>query len=345
MRRKLWPAGLIPVLVLLVTLNAHASPEVLVQCSVLSDDDRASLEARALADLAVKQLEVGVLRVTCSEGTGEVSFRSGAFERASAAALPETGRARVEALLVLVDAVTTAAQNERAPPVVTAPESPELATAPAPPSPTPVPVPVPPSSAPAPPAAPAASPPVPPPMPVAVPVPVPAAAVPAEQATPSVRPWHLGAGVEAELWATEVSGAVGLRLRGGRKLAAPIALGAVVGGDRASSEPEAVSVRVWHAGVEAAACAEAALCVVLGTRLTRLSAEASGDWSPASHAKTMLGGTLRLDYVIDLGRLQLVPGAGVLVYPARRTVTLNGERVLSVPRLTGSGVLELRWPL
>ncbi|HEY6722972.1 MAG TPA: hypothetical protein VI197_03040, partial [Polyangiaceae bacterium] len=191
------------------------------------------------------------------------------------------------------------------------------------------------------------------PVPVRAPfsAPVPARPAPPAAGTPvpdprapTARPWHVGAGGEAELWATEAPGALGLRLRGGRTLAGPIALGLVLGSALAASEPDQVSVRVWRAGVEAAACADVALCIVLGTQLNRLSAEAPADWSPASHAKTTVGGTLRLDYVIDLGRLQLVPGAGVLVYPARRIVTLNGERVLSVPRLTGSGVLELRLP-
>jgi len=163
-------------------------------------------------------------------------------------------------------------------------------------------------------------------------------------ANANARPWRLGAGVQAELWATEAPGAGGLRLRGGRQLAPPIVLAVVLAGEFVSSEPDAVSVHVWRGGIEVAACATEALQVVLGGQLTRLIAEGPASWSPASHATTTVAGTLRLDYVIALGAVELVPGAGVLVYPARRTVTLNDERVLSVPRLTGSALVELRWP-
>lgn len=312
------------------TPNARAIPEVVVACAALSEDERASVEARAFADLAVKGREHGILQLTCAGGTARVTFRSGEFERAGEASLPDQGQARVEALLALVDSVTAAAQpleSEPERPLQSEPEpQPELE-----PGTVAVPVVV--------------------PVPVPVPVPPRPRAAPEPGASPLVdpradsgRPWHVGAGLEAELWATEVSGAAGLRVRGGRKLAGPLALGVVLSGDLASSEPDQLSVRVWRAGVEAAACADQALCLVLGTQLARLSAEGPADWSPRSHVKTTLGGTLRLDYVVDVGRLQLVLGAGMFLYPARRTVTLNGERVLSVPRLTGSGVLELRWP-
>lgn len=135
-----------------------------------------------------------------------------------------------------------------------------------------------------------------------------------------------------------------MRLRGGRQLAPPLSLAVVLGGELVSSEPDAVSVHVWRGGVEAAARATDALWLVFGGQLTRMIAEGPSSWSPASHATTTVAGSVRLDYVIALGGVELVPGAGVLVYPARRTVTLNDERVLSVPRLTGSAVVELRWP-
>jgi hypothetical protein len=145
------------------------------------------------------------------------------------------------------------------------------------------------------------------------------------------------------MWATEASGALGLRLRAGRRFAPPLVLSGVVALDAASSEPDAVTVRVWRAGLEASGCASESVCIVLGTQATRMVAEGPVDWSPASQAKTSFAGTVRLEYVADFDPLELVPGAGVLLYPARRTVTLNDERVLSVPRLTGSLVLELRW--
>jgi len=158
-----------------------------------------------------------------------------------------------------------------------------------------------------------------------------------------MNPWHVGAGIEAEVWATEASAALGLRLRAGRQLARPLALSGVVAVDAASSEPEAVTVRVWRAGLEAAGSATESVWIVLGAQWTRLVAEGPADWSPASHAKSSFAGTARVEYVVDLDPLELVPGAGVLFYPARRTVTLNGQRILSVPQLTGSLVLELRW--
>src|SRR6187455_1540911 len=60
--------------------EASVGPEVVVQCSVLSEEERASVEARARADLAIKGLAGGVLSVTCAEGLGRVSFRWGALE-------------------------------------------------------------------------------------------------------------------------------------------------------------------------------------------------------------------------------------------------------------------------
>lgn len=374
MRKNARLGGLILGLAL-VTARAHATPEVVVACPGLAEDARASVEARAQADLAVKGLEDGLLSVDCSDATGRVTFRWGELERTTAGPLPDEVRARVETLLSLVGALTTEVQRARTP---SAP-APILVPIPVPPAAAPVPVPPAATSAPMPPAAtslptPPAAAPAPAPA-AAVPAPVlpsvpPAAALPQNTALPpaaasppaaalpprplatlapdasstNARPWHLGAGVQAELWATEVAGAGGFRLRGGRKLVPPIALSIVLAADRGSSEPDDVLVRLWRGGFEAAASATEALCVVLGGQLTRMIAEGPASWSPASHAKTSFAGTLRLDYVIPLGQLELVPGAGILVSPARRTVTLDGQRVLSVPRLTGSAIVELRWP-
>lgn len=315
-----------------VSAGASAGPEVVVECSVLSEDERASVEARARADLAIKGLAGGVLSVTCSEGMGRVSFQWGELEGAQAGALPDVSRATVETLLQLVDAVTTESERARS-------EAPLVTPSALPPEPgsTPAPVePAPPSEAPA--AARTA------PVPVATPAPAPAAA-PASRSSRSgsTNPWHVGVGVEAEMWATEATGAFGLRLRAGRRFALPLVLSGVVAADAASAEPEAVTVRVWRAGLEVAGCASESVCIVLGAQLTRMVADGPVDWSPASHANTSFAGTVRLEYVVDLDPLELAPALGVLLYPARRTVTLNDERVLSVPQLTGSFVLELRW--
>lgn len=312
------------------TLNAQAIPEVVVTCSALSDDERASVEARVHADLAVKGLEAGVVDVSCDAETARVRFHAGAVERASAAPLPDRGRARVEALLALVDAVTTSGDATATGDAVTTPSD-AVTTAGDALQPAPAETEVA--------AVPAPAPPVPPPRPS----PLPSRSSPLVHDAASPAPlWHVGAGIEGELWATEVSGAIGVRLRAGRRMGGPFGLGLVLAGDRASSAPDAVSVRVGRAGLEGAVCSDQAPCLVLGAQWTLLSAEGPSDWAPASHAKTTLAGTLRLDYAVELGAFQLVPGAGVIVYPARRTVTLNGDRVLSVPRLTGSAVLELR---
>jgi hypothetical protein len=292
---------------------------------VLSEDERASVEARARADLAIKELAGGVLWVNCAEGMGRVSFQWGELEGTQTGVLSDTSRGAVEGLLQLVDKVTT----EVAPRAVPAEPPPVQA-------PTPAPVEALPPMAPV---REAPTAPVVPPTWVGAPV---AAPAPSSNSEPT-RPWHVGAGVEAEVWATETSGALGLRLRAGYRPALPLVLSGVVAVDAASSEPESVTVRVWRAGLEAAGCASESVCVVLGTQVTRMVAEGPVEWSPASHAKTSFAGNVRFEYIFDLDPLQLVPGVGVLLYSARRTVTLNDERVLSVPQLTGSLVVELRW--
>jgi hypothetical protein len=151
--------------------------------------------------------------------------------------------------------------------------------------------------------------------------------------------------VVGDLWATEVLGSLGVRIDAGARVLPSLSLRVVLGGQLGTSQ--ASDVRVWslRGGPELAWRWAPGWCLSLAGYLTSLAASAPASFSPDARYAWQVAGEARLDYVIDAGEFEVVPGLGAIVYPARRVILLDDERVLGVPHVTGSVLLAARWDL
>jgi hypothetical protein len=322
---------------------AQSPPSVVVTCERLSEEQRASVEARARADLAVKGLHSGTVALSCSNQLSQVDYvaQGRASERRAAPSTVDTAQL-VEQLLALLDAATTAvAVAERELP---APASDETAATAAPTAPAP--------EARAPAATPRAA------TPRAA---TPRAATPRAAATgasrpespgnitnrdalraPSPRELELGVGVESELWSNEIFVVVGPRLGAGIVFDERFGLRAAGGLLLASARPAGTESRMYWAGFEGEWRFAAGAAAVAGADLSSLGVTAPAGWEPSSRSSLALGLRARLELSWRVGGQRLIVGPFVLLRSKSRAIVFDEQRVLSVPLLVPGLLLDLR---
>jgi hypothetical protein len=300
-----------------------------VTCERLSEEQRASIEARARADLAVKGLVSGTVALSCSNQLSRVDYLAPgrANERHSAPSTVETTQL-VEQLLALLDAATTAvAAAERELP---APGSDQVSVTAAS------------AARAAKPAAPAAT-------SRAAKTGVPRSnssprdPAPGELRSPSPRELELSAGGETELWLSEVFAVVGPRLGAGMVFDQRFGLRAVGGLSFASARPADMGSRVYWAGFEGEWRFVPSAAAVAGADLSSLGVTAPADWQPESRSSLALGLRARLELSWRFGRQRLSVGPFVLLRSKSRAVVFDERQVLSVPLLVSGLLVDLRF--
>jgi hypothetical protein len=295
---------------------AHAAPSVSVSCELLSHDERASVEVRARADLAVKGLNDGSIELTCADGQARVEYAAPgrATQHRSA---PSAGDSKqlLERLLALLDEATSAsreaavtAQNaEYEPPpvadsevaakVARSRESPRRKLSPAPRTPA---------------------------------------------APPSWRQIEVGVGISSEFWVSEVTAAVGPKLGVGLtlypKLRARLT-GALL---LASHRPEDIASRLFLLGAEAEWRAVQRIGLAAGANLSQLVVVPRPGWSPSSQSSLVPGLHARLELHFPLAGEGVVLGPEIVLRARGREVELDGRTILDVPAFCAGFLLELR---
>jgi hypothetical protein len=291
---------------------AHAAPSVSILCEQLSHDDRASVEARARADLAVKGLREGSIELSCADGRARADYAApGAPHQSRSAPSAADPRQLVEQLLALLDDATTTSldapatprEGER-PPVVGL-ELPRVA-------------------------------------PSSKPLLENAGADSSAAVAPSGwRRIELGIGIAGELWFAEITAAIGPRFGVGVALYPELYVrlsGAML---LASQRPEGIGSRLYALGAEAEWQLAERMSLVMGANLSQLVIIPQDEWTPTSRSSLLPGLHARLPFRFVSGYVAL--GPEVVVRSRQRDIQLDERTALEVPAVCAGLLLELRF--
>ena len=286
---------------------------VQVDCPALGEERRAALESRAKTELLVRR-ESGTLVVVCRPDGVQLRWQSAA------------GRASEHSIPLAADAIATEEQilealeillnpPEPAPPVA-APASPQQPT----PKPRPPPRPEPPA-------------------PAMQPAPVPAV----EKAEASRTHFELLAGATAELWSSEVGGAVGPGARAIWALPSGFALsgGAVVAWTLKS--PEEVNARTvrLHAGGEYHVDSARRWRIGASVLIDFLHANRDAGGVEETADERILGASLRAQYALSSPPFVVVLGPTLSVRTAQVDVQVGRREIFSIPVVAPGLTAEL----
>ena len=286
--------------------GAALTPDVVIDCAALSSEQRASLEARARAELAMNRLSESEIQVNCVSPLVVVSYAAnGISVRSSSAPLVQDINQWVEEILTLIHAVVAPSVGLGNSDTPASGASSETITSP---------VNAPNMSA-------------------------PSKSLPTMSTEYSVEAPHrgesksvsLGGGLCAELWAKPMNALVGPCVSAGLRLS-PFSRIAVTGATQWSTgKPDDIALHLWQGGVEARF--GRSFWFALGMQLSAIHLVPSSDFLPRSRFAYEPTFALRGGLSTTLGGQKLVTGAGLRGYSAPRDVRLNGVTVFQLPML------------
>jgi hypothetical protein len=284
----------------------------------MSDEQRASLEARTRAELAMNRLTDGELHVHCVRPLVVVEYKTpGLPIRSNSAALATDINQWVEEILALIHAVTTPASeianqtNTLQAPRIEPPPS-EIAAR-LPPQPN-----------------------------TASAVPVPNGPEASTRGQTSYMT-DLGIGLCSELWAKPMNALLGPCATLGLRLSSLSRI-AVIGGTQWSlARPADINIRHWQAGIEARL--GASIWFALGAQVSILHLTPGNGLLPNSQIAYEPMLTMRGGYTVPLTAQRLATSAGLRSYPEYRDVRVNGQRAFRLPILAFTLGVEYEFDL
>ena len=303
------------------SLSAGSGCEVLIDCPVLNPEQRASVEARSLAELQLKQIVSGLLQLSCSSERARVEFRApGRRDAVRSVRLAEPSTLVVEQLVALADWATRdvdtspSAFQEREvghdiastgsgwspPPALSAPPGTLLGG----------------SLSPTPQRAKGS-----------------AELPPLDRSREALITIDVGLGISSELWATEVLGAVGPRVSARVGNSDGLRVGGFGSLEWAAQHPGGASIGLQRAGIEGAWRVSKPIWIVAGASVTRLAIDAPTGSVPPSRSSVELAFLLRPEFVVELGEFQGALGPSFSLYRQRKVIALDRVRVFSVPAI------------
>lgn len=332
--RRLGAALALVALLTVVPSRAESAARVLIACPSLPPEQRASLEARLRADVAMSKASDIELDVRCEAPVVKVEHsRSGALIASKTATLAANPSDWVEQILALCHSLL--APSSLAPsssPVVTESERAFPTDIPAPETTTRS---EPPSIVETPPATPAA----------AKRERTAVRAAPSPRATPSTPAagYSLGGelGTFAELWASPQVGVVGPRAAVSLRLVPELAvqLGGAVGVGLTS--PDALSTRVYAGSAEARLGRRWWLGV--GAALAVISVTADNELAPDARRVSQPALTVRAGRTFAKNEHGIAVSVGLRASASSHDVRVNGESSFRVPVLAPTLTLEYRY--
>jgi hypothetical protein len=328
----LWAEALFAAALLTRNVTALSPAELSVDCPALSGELLSSLEARARAELAMKQLSDGRMHIRCASGRASVEFEpTHGPSRRHDSSLTGGTEDFVEQILALVHEVTVSSEvtaagtGESQLPQERSGEATAASAAASTSASTALP------QAPPPPAV--------PPLRTAI-APAPRAAAPAPAAPVRLEP---GIGACAELWAAKPllllgpCASFGFRLRPTWRIAPSFAIG------WGTAEPSAIAVRSLGGGIDASFGEP--LWLGLGAHASWLHFTPDAGFAPSAQNALEPELVLRAGYSWVDPRQGLAAALGLRIYPEYRDVHANGSAIFRVPALALTASLEYRFSL
>ena len=302
--------------------TAEPSVVVAVDCPELGDEPRAALEARARAELMVREI-AGTLVVRCRE-SAQLSWHPLAGDSVqSSVALAGAAPTDVERILEALDPLLGPRTNPEPGPAPDAGAASPSGTSTAPPPPAPTVAPV--------------------VTPLARPEPVAPPATQASAQNEDEGAWSVAAGGVVERWSSEVVGAAGGRARGELGLPGRFSMNAgaaVLLGLEAPSDVSARMVR-FLAGGEWAIDVKRHLRVGVEASVDLLHASPAASLQTAAADQTLLGGGVHVAYAVRVASFGVVTGPTLGFHPGPAKVELGDHEIFRVPSVLLGWALDV----
>jgi hypothetical protein len=301
-------AGLVYFVVNPLSAKAQTGPSVTIECPTLSEEQRASIEVRTRAELALSPLALSQLRVRCVSRLLLVEVvDSGNQIRTNSATLDADTRLWADQILALMHSlVADAGQSESA----LRPQEPVVPPAAGNESSRPN-------------------------------APVVTPAAPPHRDAPNWYQTHalsLAVGPCVEFWAKPMNLQLGPCAAIGVPTS-PFSRLAFTGGAKWSlTEPSNIEIRHWHGGVEAQFGPK--WWVGFGTQLSVLSLVPNSGLLPKSQRTFEPVLTVRGGYAATVAGQRLLASAGLRGYPESREVRVNGQRAFTIPMVAVTVAVE-----